>query len=479
VGEGEFRIETDSMGEVRVPASAYYGAQTQRAVENFPISGIRFPRAFIRAVGLIKRAAARVNLNLGLVPPEIASAIIQAATEVVEGSLDREFVLDIFQTGSGTSTNMNANEVIANRAIEILGGARGNKSPVHPNDHVNRCQSSNDVIPTAIHLAAAEMIQRGLLPALRACEREMLARSEEFDHIVKIGRTHLQDATPVRLGQEFGGYARQLILAGERLVQALAGLMELAFGGTATGSGLNAPPGFAAKVIALLAEETGLPLVEAQDHFAAQGGQEALVGASAALRGLAVALTKIGNDLRLLSSGPRCGFGEIRLPEVQPGSSIMPGKVNPVIIESLLQVAVQVMANDLAVVLGGQAGILELNVMLPVMGHSLLQSIAILRSGITNFTERCLKGLDANEARCLDLVEGSLALCTALVPEIGYDQAAKLARAAYESGKTVRDVALAMGILPREQIERLLNVAEMTRPGIPGRKQTKRKTEEP
>ncbi len=479
MGEGEFRIETDSMGEVRVPAAAYYGAQTQRALENFPISGIRFPRAFIRALGLIKRAAARVNLDLGLVAPEIASAIIQAATEVVEGSLDREFVLDIFQTGSGTSTNMNANEVIANRAIEILGGARGSKSPIHPNDHVNRCQSSNDVIPTAIHLAAAELIQRGLLLALRACEGEMLARSEEFDHIVKIGRTHLQDATPVRLGQEFGGYARQLILARERLVQALAGLMELALGGTATGSGLNAPPGFAAKVIALLAEETGLPVVEAQNHFAAQGGQDALVGASAALRGLAVALTKIGNDLRILSSGPRCGLGEIRLPEVQPGSSIMPGKVNPVIIESLLQVAVQVTANDLAVALAGQAGILELNLMLPVMGHSLLQSIEILTSGITNFTERCLKGLDANEARCLDLVEGSLALCTALVPEIGYDQAAKLAQAAYESGKTVRDVALAMGVLPREQIERLLNAEQMTRPGIPGKKQTKRKTGEP
>jgi fumarate hydratase class II len=470
VGEGEFRIETDSMGEVRVPAAAYYGAQTQRAVENFPISGIRFPRVFIRALGLIKRAAARVNLDVGLLPSEIASAIIAAATEVAEGSLDREFVLDIFQTGSGTSTNMNANEVIANRAIEILGGARGTKSPVHPNDHVNRSQSSNDVIPTAINLAAADLIHHGLLPALRACEREMLARTEAFDHIVKIGRTHLQDATPVRLGQEFGGYARQLIMARERLGQALAGLMELALGGTATGTGLNAPPGFAGRVIALLAEETGLPLVEAQDHFAAQGGQDALVGTSAALRGLAVALTKIGNDLRLLSSGPRCGLGEIRLPEVQPGSSIMPGKVNPVIIESLLQVAVQVTANDLAVALGGQAGILELNVMLPVMGHNLLQSIEILRSGIANFAERCLKGLAADEARCLALVEESLALCTALAPEIGYDQAAKLARAAYESGKTVRDVAMAMGVLPREQLERLLDAEGMTRPGIPGKK---------
>ena len=477
--QGDLRIEVDSMGEVSVPEAAYYGAQTQRAMENFPISGIRFPRAFLRALGLIKRASARVNLEMGLLAAEIAQAIIQAATEVLDGSLDQEFVLDIFQTGSGTSTNMNANEVIANRAIEILGGARGSKSPVHPNDHVNRGQSSNDVIPSSIHLAAAEMIHRDLLPALRACEREMLAKSEEFDRIVKIGRTHLQDATPVRLGQEFGGYARQLILARERLVQALAGLMELALGGTATGTGLNAPPGFAPRVIALLAEETGLPLAEAQNHFAAQGGQDALVAASAALRGLAVTLTKIGNDLRLLASGPRCGLGELQLPEVQPGSSIMPGKINPVIIESLLQVAVQVMGNDLAVALGGQAGILELNLMLPVICHNLLESIELLRNGIANFTERCLRGLVANEVRCRELVEESLALCTALAPEIGYDRAAKLARAAYESGKPVREVALSAGVLPREQLENLLNAEAMTRPGIPGRpKKTETKGKE-
>ncbi len=394
--EGQnYRIETDSMGEVEVPASAYYGAQTQRAVQNFPISGLRFPREFIRALGLIKRAAARVNLEMGFLSKEVAEAIIQAATEVVDGKLDDQFPVDIFQTGSGTSTNMNANEVIANRAIELLGGELGSKSPVHPNDHVNRGQSSNDVIPTAIHVAAAEGISTGLLPVLRACEKELEVKSEEFDHIIKIGRTHLQDATPVRLGQEFSGYARQMGLARERVEQGLAGLMELALGGTATGTGLNAPAGFAARVIALLSEETNLPLTEAKNHFAAQGGQDAQVATSGALRGVAVTLTKIGNDLRWLASGPRCGLGELLLPAVQPGSSIMPGKVNPVIIESLLQVAVQVMANDWAVAMGGQAGNLELNVMLPVMACNLLQSLELLTTGIGNFTEKCLRGLGA------------------------------------------------------------------------------------
>lgn len=466
--EETFRLESDSMGQVRVPASAYYGAQTQRAVENFPISDLRFPREFIEALGLIKRSAAKVNLELGYLTPEVAEAIMEAAGEVEAGKHDAQFVVDIFQTGSGTSTNMNANEVIGNRAIEILGGKLGSKSPVHPNDHVNRGQSSNDVIPTAIHLATALAISRGLLPALAACEQEFAATAARFDTVVKIGRTHLQDATPVRLGQEFGGYARQLTLVRERIERALAELMELALGGTATGTGLNAPAGFAARVIALLAAETGLPLVEAKDHFAAQGGQDALVAASAALRGLAVALTKIGNDLRWLSSGPRCGLGEISLPPVQPGSSIMPGKVNPVIIESLLQVAVQVMGNDWAVACGGQAGNLELNVMLPVMGYNLLQSVALLKNGLDNFLEKCLKGITANEERCRELVEKSLALCTALAPAIGYDRAAHLAHLAYESGKSVREVALEDGVLPPEELERVLNPEEMTRPGIPG-----------
>ncbi len=463
-----FRIETDSMGDVQVSQSAYYGAQTQRAVQNFPISGLRFPREFVRALGLIKRAAARVNLEMGFLSKEVAEAIIQAASEVVEGKLDDQFPVDVFQTGSGTSTNMNGNEVIANRAIEILGGEVGSKSPVHPNDHVNRGQSSNDVIPTAIHLAAAESISKGLLPVLVACEKELVGKSEQFDHIIKIGRTHLQDATPVRLGQEFSGYARQVTLAREHIERSLHALMELALGGTATGTGLNAPPGFAVRVVGRLAEETGLPLVEAKNHFAAQGGQDALVAASGALRGLAVALTKVCNDLRWLSSGPRCGLGELQLPAVQPGSSIMPGKVNPVIIESLLQVAVQVMANDWAVALGGQAGNLELNVMLPVMAFNLLQSINLLMNGIDNLTKKCLNGLEANEERCQELVEQSLALCTPLAPEIGYDKAAHLAHLAYESGRTVREVAMELGVLPQEKLLRILDAKAMTRPGVPG-----------
>ncbi len=463
-----FRVESDSMGDMQVPQTAYYGAQTQRAVQNFPISGLRFPREFIRALGLVKRAAAQVNLELGFLSKEMAEAIIQAAAEVVEGKLDDQFPVDIFQTGSGTSTNMNANEVIANRAIELLGGEIGSKTPVHPNDHVNRGQSSNDVIPTVIHVAAAESISIGLLPALLACEEELAAKEDQFDRIIKIGRTHLQDATPVRLGQEFSGYARQIVLARDRIEQALHGLMELALGGTATGTGLNAPPGFSAGVIGLLADETGLPLVEAENHFAAQGGQDAQVATSSALRGLAVVLTKIGNDLRWLSSGPRCGLGELQLPAVQPGSSIMPGKVNPVIIESLLQVAVQVMANDWAVAMGGQAGNLELNVMLPVMAFNLLQSIELLKTGVTSFTEKCLKGLEAKEERCQELVEKSLALCTPLAPEIGYDKAAHIAHLAYESGRTVREVAQELRILPEENLQRILDAEEMTRPGVPG-----------
>ncbi|MCG6944014.1 MAG: class II fumarate hydratase [Deltaproteobacteria bacterium] len=468
MNEHAFRIETDSMGEVQVPAAAYYGAQTQRAVQNFPISGLRFPREFIRALGLIKRAAARVNIELGFLSQEVAEAIIQAATEVVEGKLDEQFPVDIFQTGSGTSTNMNANEVIANRAIEILGGEVGSKTPVHPNDHVNRGQSSNDVIPTAIHLAVAQGIKDGLLPVLMACQKELEAKSEHFDHIVKIGRTHLQDATPVRLGQEFSGYARQVELARARIEQAFDGLMELALGGTATGTGLNAVVGFASKVIAQLAEETNLPLAEAKNHFAAQGGQDALVAASGSLRALAVTLTKIGNDLRWLASGPRCGLGELHLPPVQPGSSIMPGKVNPVIIESLLQVAVQVMANDWAVTIGGQAGNLELNVMMPVMAYNLLQSVELLRAVIGNFTHKCLQGLGANEQRCRELVEESLALCTPLAPEIGYDRAAHIAHLAYESGRTVREVALELEVLPEEKLLKILDAEEMTRPGVRG-----------
>jgi len=465
----EMRTERDSMGEVQVPADAYYGAQTQRAVENFPVSGITMPMMFIHALAQVKAACADANLSLKLIDKNKAEAIISAAQKILDEDYSQHFPIDVFQTGSGTSTNMNANEVISNRAIELLGGEIGSKSPVHPNDHVNRGQSSNDVIPTAIHVSVAESIHGGLMEALKTCEHELEAKSKQFDPIVKIGRTHLQDATPVRLGQEFSGYARQITLARKRIELALAGLMELALGGTATGTGLNVPTGFASKVIGLLAEETDLPLVEAKDHFAAQGAQDGLVAASAALRGLAVTLTKIGNDIRWLASGPRCGLGELELPPVQPGSSIMPGKINPVIIESLLQVAVQVMANDWAVAMGGQAGILELNVMLPVMAYNLLQSVELLKTSIANFTEKCLKGLGVNEQRCQELVEQSLALCTPLAVEIGYDKAAQLAHMAYESGKTVREVALELDILPKAKLVKILNAREMTRPGIPGR----------
>jgi len=458
------------MGEVKVPEAAYYGAQTQRALENFPISGLRFPRQFIRALGLIKKAAAQTNQELGLLQPEVAAAIVQSAQEVQEGIHDDQFVVDIFQTGSGTSTNMNANEVISNRANELLGGKRGSKSPVHPNDHVNLSQSSNDVIPTAIHLAAAETVREKLAPVLEECEAELRTKSSQFDHVVKIGRTHLQDATPVRLGQEFGGYARQLSLGRERLQGAFDGLMELALGGTATGTGMNAPVGFASRVIQLLAAESGLPLVEAENHFAIQGAQDALVALSAALRGLAVTFIKIGNDLRWLASGPRCGLGEIGLPAVQPGSSIMPGKVNPVIIESLLQVCVQVMAYDSGVALAGQAGNFELNVMLPLMAHNLLSALELLGAGVKNFTDKCLQGIRANEQRCRELVEKSLALCTALAPTIGYDKAAEVAHYAYRSGKTVREAALELGVLNRQRLEAILDAEAMTHPGLPEKK---------
>ena len=459
--EQEFRIETDSMGEVMVPAKAYYGAQTQRAVENFPISRLRFPRVFIWALGLIKLVAARTNLGLGLLSEEIAVAIIQAAKEVADGGLDNQFVVDIFQTGSGTSINMNADEVIANRAIEILGGTLGSKNPVHPNDHVNLSQSSNDVIPTVIHLAAVQGIQE-LLLILKECGRALAVKSEQFDDIVKIGRTHLMDAVPMTLGQEFSGYAYQVFQSCEQIKRSQTMLMELALGGTAVGTGFGAPTSFAGQTIALLVRETGFPFREARNHFAAQGAQGALVSASATLKGLALTLFKIGNDLRWLSSGPQAGLGEICLPAVQPGSSIMPGKVNPVIVESLLQVAVQVQANDLAVSLASQAGNFELNTMLPIMAYSLLQSVELLKNAVSNFTKKCLKGITANEAHCRELAENSLALVTALAPKIGYDKAAQLAQQAAESGRSILAVALEEQVLPEEELRQLLNPTAMT-----------------
>ncbi|MFQ5882110.1 MAG: class II fumarate hydratase [Candidatus Methylomirabilales bacterium] len=468
VGEG-YRIERDSMGEVKVPARAYYGAQTQRAVENFPVSGLRFPSAFIRTLGMIKLCAARVNLDLGLLDRRIAEAIIQAAQEVVEGRWDGEFVLDIFQTGSGTSTNMNANEVIGNRAIALLGGKIGSKSPVHPNDHVNLGQSSNDVIPTAIHLAALQAIERELLPALRRLHQALLAKAEEFERVVKIGRTHLQDATPVRLGQEFAGYARQVELSIERVERVRPSLAELALGGTAVGTGINTHPEFPGRVIRYLAAMSELPLGEAKNHFAAQGSQDAVVEASGVLKTVAVSLMKIANDIRWLGSGPRCGIGEILLPAIQPGSSIMPGKVNPVIPEAVIQVAAQVIGNDACVTMGGQGGYFELNMMMPVMAYNLLQSITLLRNVSRIFVDKCIVDIRADEARCAGLVGQSLAMCTALAPVIGYDAAAKIAKESYETGKTVRQVVLEHQILPEEELNRILDPWRMTERGIVGR----------
>jgi len=463
-GAQSFRIEKDSMGEVRVPQGALYGAQTQRALENFPISQRRFPREFIRAIGLIKLAAARVNRELGLLDERRAEAIIQAAQAVIDGKLDSDFVLDIYQTGSGTSTNMNANEVIANRAIEWLGGTRGSRT-IHPNDHVNLCQSSNDVIPSAIHVAALERIDAHLLPALRTLHSALAAKAEAFDDVIKIGRTHVMDATPIRLGQEFSGYARQVQLGIRRVEGTRASLAELALGGTAVGTGLNAHPEFAGRVIALISELTGIAFREAENHFEAQGAQDALLEASGALKTIAVSLMKIANDIRWLGSGPRCGIGELLLPELQPGSSIMPGKVNPVIPESVIQVGAQVIGNDLVMTLGGQWSPLDLNMMLPVMASNLLESIQILGNAAANFAERCIAGLEADRERCVSLIEQSQAMCTALAPEIGYDAAAQIARESFAIGKTVRQIARERKLLPEDRLNELLDPRRMTEPG--------------
>ena len=460
------RIVRDTMGELAVPVEVYYGVQTARAIENFPISSLRMPRAVIRAMGMIKRAAATVNHSLGLLDKKPAEAINLAATEVVDGKLDAEFPVDIFQTGSGTSTNMNTNEVISNRATELLGGVRGSKL-VHPNDHVNLGQSSNDVIPTAIHIAASEMMQQQLLPALTRLHKALKRKAKEFDQIVKIGRTHLQDATPVRLGQEFGGYARQIERGIQRVKQAQAALSEVALGGTAVGTGLNCHPQFSKKVMAVISKETGCSFKEAKNHFEAQSAQDSLVEASGCLRTLAVSLMKIANDIRWLGSGPRCGLGEINLPETQPGSSIMPGKVNPVIAESVTMVCAQVIGNDVTVTVGGQAANFELIVMMPVMAYNLLQSIELLATASNNFSVKCIEGIKANEERCKSLIEESLAMCTALAPEIGYEAAAKLAKDAYKSGKTVRQMAKDQKVLPDKRLAQLLDPWRMTEPGGP------------
>jgi fumarate hydratase class II len=461
-----FRIETDSMGEMKVPASAYYGAQTARAIENFPISGIRFPRQFIRAMGMIKLSAAQVNMELGVLKKKIGQAITKAAKEVIEGKLDEQFVLDIFQTGSGTSTNMNTNEVIGNRANEILGGKIGDKKPVHPNDHVNMGQSSNDVIPSAIHVSALEATEKTLLPALKKLHKALDKKAKEFDKIVKIGRTHLQDATPIRLGQEFSGYASQVEHGIRRIENTKNHLSELPIGGTAVGTGINTHPEFGKLVAKNLTKMTGVNFKEAENHFEAQGAKDAVVQASGALKTVAVSLMKIANDIRWLGSGPRCGIGEIIIPPVQPGSSIMPGKVNPVIAESVTQVAAQVIGNDTAITIGGQSGSFDLNVMMPVMAHNLLQSIMLLSNVAHVFTDKCIVGIKADKKRCEDMIEQSLAMCTVLAPIIGYDAAAKLAKEAYETGKTVRQVALEKKILPEDELNRVLDPWSMTEPGV-------------
>jgi fumarate hydratase, class II len=452
------------MGAMQVPADAYYGAQTARAVENFPISDLRFPRRFIRALGLIKKHAAAANASLGLLPANIAQAIQSAAQEVIDGKWDAQFVVDIFQTGSGTSTNMNANEVIANRAAEINGGTRGDKS-IHPNDHVNRGQSSNDVIPTAIHVAALDGILHELIPALSELHVALVKKATEFESILKIGRTHLQDATPIRLGQEFSGYASQVEHGLDRLARLQSHLGELPLGGTAVGTGINTHEEFAKRTIAGLVADTKLQLHEAPNHFEAQGAIDALVETSGALKTVAVSLIKIANDIRWLGSGPRCGLGEIKLPATQPGSSIMPGKVNPVMCEMMIQAGAQVIGNDATVTFAGTFGNFELNTMLPVTAYNLLQAIELLAQASRVFARRCVAGLEADAVRCEGNIEQSLAMCTALAPEIGYDKAAKIAKVAYESGRTVREVALEISGLDKRKLDELLDAKRQTEPG--------------
>ncbi|MCI0485088.1 MAG: class II fumarate hydratase [Blastocatellia bacterium] len=459
----DFRIEKDSLGEMRVPVDAYYGAQTARAVENFPISGLSFPRRFIYALGLIKRACARANMDLDDLDTRIGEAIVRAASEVVEGHLDKEFVVDIFQTGSGTSTNMNANEVIANRAAEILGVDRGSKA-VHPNDHVNRSQSSNDFIPTAIHIAAATSIADDLIPALEHLQKALRAKAVEFDPILKSGRTHLMDATPVRLGQEFGGYAEQAAKSVERAARARDTLMELALGGTAVGTGINRRADFPEKAITYISQDTGLPFREASDHFEAQGGRDACVEASGELKTIACSLMKIANDIRWLGSGPRTGLAEINLPATQPGSSIMPGKVNPVMCEAVTMVAAQVIGYDAAINVCGMSGNFELNVMMPVMAYDLLQAIKLLSSVSRVFADRCITGITANVERCRETVERNLSISTALAPRIGYDKAAAISKEAFATGRTIREVAREWKVLPDEEIDSLLDFYKMTEP---------------
>ncbi len=463
------RVERDSMGELEVPDGAYYGASTMRAVKNFPVSGLRPSRGFIRALGLIKLAAARTNRELDLLEPRLAEAIERAAREVADGKLDDQFVVDVvFQTGSGTSTNMNANEVIANRAIELLGGQIGSRKPVHPNDHVNICQSSNDVIPSAIQLAALIGIREELAPAVERLQQSLERKAEQFMPVIKTGRTHLQDATPIRLGQEFLGYAGQAERAIRRLRHAQAELSELPLGGTAVGTGINAHPEFAARACRTISDLAGAEVHETTNHFQAQSTLDAVVEASGVLRTIAVSMMKLANDLRWMASGPRAGFAEIDLPELQPGSSIMPGKVNPVIPEAVCQVAAQVIGNDLAVATAGLAGSnFELNVMMPVAKYNLLQSIGLLASALENLRAQCIDGINAT-THGPEMVEKGLSIVTSLAPDIGYDAAAAISKEAYQTGRTIREVARERTELSEGDLERLLDPSTMTEPGLTG-----------
>ena len=460
----DVRIESDSMGDVPVPADRYWGAQTQRSLQNFRIGHDHFPREMIRALGAVKKAAALTNRELGSLEAEITDLIVAAATEVIDGKFDDHFPLVVWQTGSGTQSNMNANEVISNRAIEQAGGSMGSKDPVHPNDHVNRGQSSNDVFPTAMHIAAADAIENQLLGSLQQLHATFESKSKEFDDIIKIGRTHLQDATPLTLGQELSGHAHQLSEGIRRARQALAPLYQLALGGTAVGTGLNTHKDFAVKVAGHIAQITGQPFVTAPNKFEALAAHDAIVEASGQLRTIAASLMKIANDVRWLASGPRCGFGEIRLPENEPGSSIMPGKVNPTQCEALTMVCVQVMGNDAAVGFAGSQGNFELNVFKPVMIHNLLHSARLLTDAVRSFNDNCALGIEPNRERIEELMHQSLMLVTALNPHIGYDNAAKVAKKAYADGTTLSEAAVALGLLQEGEFEQKVDPAKMVRP---------------
>jgi len=460
------RIETDTMGAVEVPADKYWGAQTARSLQHFAIGTERMPRELIRALGIVKKAAALVNAELGLLPPEKAQLIVRAADEVIEGRLDEHFPLSVWQTGSGTQTNMNVNEVIANRAIELAGGELGSKRPIHPNDDVNKSQSSNDVFPTAMHIAAAEQLVHGLLPAVHELQQTLRRKSEEFADIIKIGRTHLMDAVPLTLGQEFSGYAHQLANAIRRIEAVLPDLYELAIGGTAVGTGLNTHPEFAERMAAKIAELTGLPFVSAPNKFEALAAHDALVWAHGAVRTLAVALHKIANDIRWMASGPRAGLAEIRIPENEPGSSIMPGKVNPTQSEAMTMVAVQVLGNDVAISIAGASGAFELNVYKPVIIYNFLQSVRLLSDTCRMFNRYCAVGIEPNRERLRQYVEQSLMLVTALNPYIGYDNAARIAKHAYQTGKTLKEAAVELGLLSAEEFDRIVRPEAMVRPNL-------------